>query len=45
MDSLKLKFKEVPTGKGQNEGYNTHGLLVPLKYAEEHLTKQIVHIE
>lgn len=40
---LKIKFREVKTGKGQNETYNTHGLIVPLDYAEKHLTEQIIY--
>lgn len=39
---LKTKFREVPTGKGQNDGYKTHGVLVPLEYAEEYLAVQII---
>ena len=39
---LKTKFKEVKTNKGQNNGYNTYGIIVPLDYAERHLTEQII---
>lgn len=42
---LKTKFKEVKTGKGQNETYHTHGVIVPLDYAERHLTEQIIELE
>lgn len=41
---LKTKFKEVKTGKGQNEGYNTHGVIVPLDYAEAHLAHKVYEI-
>jgi hypothetical protein len=39
---LKIRFREVKTGKGQNSGYNTHGIIVPLDYAEKHLTEQVI---
>lgn len=41
---LKLHFPTVKTGKGQNDGYNTHGVIVPLSYAEKNLTEQIIHL-
>ncbi len=41
---LKTRFREVKTGKGQNNGYNTHGVIVPLDYAENHLTEQVIYI-
>lgn len=41
---LKTKFKEVKTGKGQSEGYNTHGVIVPLEYAEVHLAERVIEI-
>lgn len=44
IEGLKLKFREVPTGKGQNSGYNTHGLIIPLDYAEKHLAKEIIRL-
>src|SRR3990172_11157998 len=37
MDTLKAKFKEVPTSNHQNYGYNTHGLLIPLEWAKKNL--------
>lgn len=43
--NLKTKFKEVKTGKGQNETYNTHGVIVPLDYAEKHLVEQIFNTD
>lgn len=42
---LKTKFKETKTGKGQNETYNTYGVIVPLDYAERHLTEQIIELD
>ena len=44
IDILKSKFQEVKTGKGQNKGYNTYGVIVPLDYAEKHLTEQIIDL-
>lgn len=44
IETLKLSFREVPTGKGQNQGYNTHGLIVPLAYAEKSLAKEIIRL-
>lgn len=41
---LKSKFKEVKTSKGQNEGYNTHGVIVPLQYAQMHLAGNVITI-
>ena len=45
IETLKTRFREVKTTKGQNETYDTHGLLVPLEYAEKHLTKQILLLD
>ncbi len=44
IEALKAQFRTVKTGKGQNETYNTHGVIVPLDYAERFLTKQIIMI-
>lgn len=44
IDTLKSKFKETKTGKGQNKGYNTHGVLVPLEYAEKYLAEKVITI-
>lgn len=41
---LKIKFREVKTGKGQNETYNTHGIIVPLEYAEKYLAGKVIRI-
>lgn len=41
---LKTKFKEVKTGKGQNS-YHTHGVLVPLDYAEKNLVENVIKLE
>lgn len=38
---LKTKFKEVKTGKGQNT-YHTHGVIVPLDYAEKNLADKVI---
>jgi hypothetical protein len=42
IESLKQQFRTVKTGKGQNKGYNTHGVIVPLEYAAKHLTYQVI---
>lgn len=42
IDMLKTMFREVRTSKGQNDGYDTHGVIVPLPYAETHLAKKII---
>lgn len=44
LNSLKSQFREAATNKQQNEGYNTHGLLVPLAYAEQFLATYIYHL-
>ena len=44
IDDLKLKFREKKTSKGQNQGYDTHGLIVPLAYAERHLADLVIVI-
>lgn len=45
IEGLKTKFRQVRTCKGQNETYNTHGVLVPLAYAEKYLTAKIIYLE
>lgn len=40
--TLKRAFREVATCNNQNDGYRTHGLLIPLPYAETHLAVQII---
>lgn len=44
IEELKLKFREVPTSNHQNKGYNTHGVIVPLEYAERHLAEKVIQI-
>lgn len=44
IDGLKRKFPEVATQKHLNEGYNTHGLLVPFVYAEERLAEKVIRV-
>lgn len=41
---LKKQFKEVATSKNQNNGYNTHGIIVPLEYAKTNLASKIIWI-
>lgn len=41
---MKLKFRETQTRHGQNDGYNTHGLLVPLRYAEDNLASKVIDL-
>ncbi len=45
IETLKTQFRTVKTDKGQNETYDTHGVIVPLEYAEKHLAKQVIMIE
>lgn len=45
IDTLRSRFRETKTGRGQNKTYNTHGVLVPLEYAEKHLAQKIIPIE
>lgn len=40
---LKTKFREVKTSKGQND-YFTHGILVPLDYAEKNLADKVIEL-
>lgn len=44
IDELKSKFKEVKTSHGQNAGYNTHGVLVPLTWAETYLAEKVLEV-
>jgi hypothetical protein len=41
---LRQKFKEKKTSKGQNDGYDTHGVIVPLDYAKVHLASKVIKI-
>ncbi|MFA5377849.1 MAG: hypothetical protein WC455_19015 [Dehalococcoidia bacterium] len=45
IEALKRSFKVVKTSHAQNDGYNTHGVIVPLAYAERNLAKSVIHIE
>lgn len=42
IEELKKKFRVVKTSKGQNQGYDTHGVIVPLSYAEAHLAEKVI---
>lgn len=42
MERLKARYPEVATRHHQNDGYNTHGLLVPFEYAEERLAEKVI---
>lgn len=42
IEALKCEFRIVKTSKNQNAGYNTHGVIVPLEYAERHLAEQVI---
>lgn len=44
MEMLKARFREVATKHHQNDGYNTHGVIVPLKYAEERLAVKVIRL-
>ena len=42
MERLKVRYPEVATRHHQNDGYNTHGLLVPFEYAEARLAEKVI---
>lgn len=44
IETLRTKFREVPTSHQQNDGYNTWGVIVPLEYAETFLAEKVVLI-
>lgn len=44
LPALRTQFPEVATGKQQNKGYNTHGLLVPFGYARDHLAARVINL-
>lgn len=41
---LKTRFPEKPTSNGQNRGYDTHGVVIPLGYAKT-LACKIIEVE
>ena len=45
IEGLKNKFKTVSTSKGQNVGYKTWGVIIPLEYAETELAHKIVYLK
>lgn len=45
IDALKTRFRTVKTSKGQNIGYNTHGVIVPLNYAERELCYRVTELD
>lgn len=44
IETLKLRFRTAKTGKRQNQGYDTHGVLVPLAYAESALATKVIQL-
>ena len=44
IDYLSQHFKTVKTSHAQNDGYNTHGIIVPLIYAEKHLASNVLKL-
>lgn len=44
LPELKAKFREVATSHNQNDGYRTHGILVPLGYALKHLGALVIKL-
>jgi hypothetical protein len=44
ISDLQRRFRTVKTGKGQNAGYNTHGVIVPLAIAETELAYRIIRL-
>ena len=45
IEDLKTTFKVVKTSKGQNAGYNTHGVIIPLKYVEDNVAGLVIPIK
>lgn len=45
IEALKMRFPSRKTSKGQNKDYNSEGVLVPLRYAEDHLAAKVIKIE
>lgn len=41
---LSRRYRTVKTGKGQNTGYATHGVIVPLFVAESELAFTVLHL-
>jgi hypothetical protein len=44
IEELKRRFRTVKTGKGQNVGYDTHGVIVPLAVAESELAHTVTRL-
>lgn len=44
IETLKARYREVATSHHQNADYNTHGVLVPLAYAEERLAEKVIRL-
>lgn len=44
IETLKARFREVQTVHHQNAGYNTHGVIVPLAYAETRLAEKVIRL-
>lgn len=42
LDFLRLKFKEVATSNHQNDGYDTHGLIIPVEWAKSKLAYKVI---
>ncbi len=45
IETLKRTFRTVKTTHGQNAGYQTHGVIVPLGYAERVLARGVVAVD
>lgn len=45
IERLKTQFPTRCTKNHQNEGYNTHGVVIPLDYAQEHLAEMTINIQ
>lgn len=44
IDELEKIFPTLKTSKNQNEGYDTHGVIVPLDYARDNLVLSVIEI-
>lgn len=45
INDLATRFRTAKTGKQQNKGYDTHGVVVPLEVAERELASKVISLE
>lgn len=44
IDELQVRYRTLATSRGQNVGYKTHGVIVPLAVAELELAAKVIHL-